>query len=139
MTTIQGVVNYGSETILHSASAAAVGYLCANVFMPAVNPAAAAVVLGAAATIAQMTRPIFNSIFAGPTSNEASRFLGTVLNITASVAIPASIAAGLGYAISVTSALYLIGFAIGSFALVIIGTSALSSTGISLRNALHLS
>ena len=123
MTTIKAVLNETSELVLHSVTAAGVGYLCARVFMSTINPIHAAVVTGLAALASRITKPLFDKIFGGFHSNQASRVLGSILNITSSVAIAASVATAIGFPVSMPAFLCLNAFTIGAFALVALGVT----------------
>ena len=134
MTKIQNVVNLASDTVLNSAAAAAIGYLCARAFMT-INPIHAAVVSAVSVVVSKVTNPIFEKIFAGDSANKASKFLGNVLNITTSVAASAAIATALGYPVSIASFLYLNAITIASFSAVTIGLYAAASTAVYLEDA----
>jgi hypothetical protein len=120
ITPIQSVVNKASETVLNSATAAMVGYLCAKAFM-SINPTHAAVVSAVAVLVSKVTNPLFSKIFSGPGANNASKFLGTVLNITLSVAVSAAIATAIGYSVSFSAFLYLNALTIATFASIALG------------------
>lgn len=134
MTTIQNVVNLASDTVLNSGAAAAIGYLCARAFMT-INPVHAAVVSAISVVVSKITNPIFDKIFAGDNANKASKFLGNVLNITASVAGSAAIATSLGYQVSFASFLYLNAITIAAFSAVTIGLFAAASTAAYLEDS----
>ena len=134
MTTIQKLVNLASDTVINSAAAAGIGYLCARAFMT-LNPVHAAVVSAVSVVVSKVTNPIFNWIFAGEQANKASKFLGNVLNITASVAASAAIATSLGYPVTVTSFLVLNAVTIAAFAAVSVGLFAAASTAVYLEDA----
>ena len=108
MSVIQDVVNFTSKAVVNSAVNAGAGYLCARVFM-SINPIHAAVVAGVSSVVSNVSTPIFNKIFAGENANSASKLLGTVLNVTTIIIAPVSIAASLGYPISIGSSLCLFG------------------------------
>jgi hypothetical protein len=126
MINIRNIINQASDTVLNSAAAAGIGYLCARAFM-AINPVHVAVASAISVVVSKVTDPIFDKIFAGEKASKASKFLGNVLNITTSVAASAGIATALGFEVSFASFLYVNAVTIAAFAAVTLGVFAAAS------------
>lgn len=135
MTNIQSVINETSQTILECGAAAAIGYLCARVFT-SINPAHAAVVSAVSILVSKIVDPVFQRVFAGPGANDASKFLGTVLNITLSVSASAAIASAMGFPISATAFFWLNIVGILAVPVVTIAVVVAAAAGLALKEAL---
>ena len=101
---IRSLVNDASRTVLQMGISATIGYLFARTFT-IINPWHAAVFSASSVLVSKVVEPIFNRIFGGSDSNEASKFLGKVINITACVAIGAAVSTLIGYPIPFTAGL----------------------------------
>ncbi|HEV8051216.1 MAG TPA: hypothetical protein VGP47_01890 [Parachlamydiaceae bacterium] len=134
MTQIQNALNVASETILTSAAFAGAGYLCARVFM-SLNPVHAAVVSAVSVVVSKVTTPIFDKVFNGEKANESSRFLGAVLNVSASVIASSALATALGYPVSIASCLCLIAIIMSVGGALTIGASSSATQNAYLENA----
>jgi len=99
MSAIQNIANEASSAVVLSATGAGVGYLFARAFM-SINPINAAVFCATNALVSKVINPIFNPIFNGPTANGASKFVGSVLQLAATIASSVAISNALGYPIS---------------------------------------
>lgn len=102
MSTIHDIVNWASSTVVNTGVSAGVGYLCARAFM-SINPVHGAVVAAVSCVVSRVADPIFTAIFGGDKANMASKFVGTVLNITASVGGTLAIASALGFPVTLYS------------------------------------
>jgi len=135
---VQNIVNQFSDTAVHAALSAGTGYLLARFVMTTLNPATAAVVSAVSAVVSVVIDPIFKAIFAGPQANDASRFLGKVLNISTALALPVGIANSLGYAITVPAFIGLNLVTIGAFVLTGLGIAGAASAGFTLQSAIRV-
>lgn len=134
MTKIQDFINFASDTALGCTAAASIGYLFARSFMT-INPVYAAVVSAVSVVVSKVSNPIFEKIFASSGASKASRFLGNVLNITASVAASSAIATSMGYNVTFASFLLLNAVTITAFSAVTIGLFAAAGTAAYLDDA----
>lgn len=129
MTAIQNIVNSLSDLTVHAAVSSMVGYCAARAFTPLLlDPVTAAVVTGVASIVSRITSPIFNAIFARPTADKATRFLGNVLNLTTSLALPVAIANAIGYPITIPAFVCLTAVTVGTYVLVSLGINQLTAS-----------
>lgn len=96
MSYVTQVVNPVCTAVVNSGLSAAIGYLCARTFM-SINPINGAVYAAIFPLVSAVTTPIFNSLFQGKEANGATRFVGTVLNMTANVGASYSISGAVGF------------------------------------------
>lgn len=103
MSNVTNVVNAACNTAVNAGWGAVGGYLLARMFTT-INPVNGAVFGAVASVVSSVTNPVLKAIFEGKNSNDASKFIGKVLNITASIAASAHISGALGYPVSLKAA-----------------------------------
>jgi ABC-type polysaccharide/polyol phosphate export permease len=129
MVSIQNVVNTGADTVLNCGAAAGIGYLTARVFMSSLNPVHAAVVSAISVLVSKVANPVFDYVFTSSDTNKACKFLGNVLNITASVAASAGIASAIGFPVSFSAFLCLNAITIVALSVIALGLVAVTEAG----------
>lgn len=104
--TQRNTINKACDGLIQMGIAAGIGYLSSWAFKIC-QPTHGAVFFAVSTLVYQLTRPFFDSIFAGPGSNEASRFVGVAVSLGAGVGASAFITTALGFPITFNAGLIL--------------------------------